>query len=314
MNDTPVLAFNNIARAFEVNTPVLQDVTFSVGRDEVVALLGRNGSGKTTLLQIAMGMLFPHAGSVRLFGLSPTEHPVAVKRRIGFVSEDQSLPPTATIAELLALQRRLFPTWDAQFERELLERFGLAGNRSRIGQLSKGQARQVALICAVCHRPELLLLDEPAGGLDPVARREFLETSIRLLNREGSAIVFSSHHMGDVERLGGRVVLLDGGRVRIDADLDALREAHCVVTVPRAAFADSTLLERVNGCLRVRTDRGDWRAVFRGAPHVVGALLQQGGVSGARCVSVPLEELFVELVGGARDGRGDERILTGTAR
>ena len=108
-------------------------------------------------------------------------------------------------------------------ERQLLDRFGLASG-SKIKQLSKGQARQVALLCAVCHRPELLILDEPAGGLDPAARREFLETSIQLLNREGTAILFSSHHMADVERIGGRVVLLDEGKVRLDQRSTRLRE------------------------------------------------------------------------------------------
>src|SRR5258705_12536234 len=106
-------------------------------------------------------------------------------------------------AELIAFHRYLFPLWDSGLERQLLERFSLS-TASRIKSLSKGQARQVALLCAVCHRPELLLLDEPAGGLDPAARREFLETSLQLLNREGTAILFSSHHMTDVERISGR--------------------------------------------------------------------------------------------------------------
>ena len=142
------------------------------------------------------------------FGLSPMTEPVAVKRRVGYVAEDQVLPPSARIAELLAFHRSLFPTWDDALERQLLDRFGLADRSRKIRVLSKGQARQVALVLAVCHRPELLILDEPAGGLDPAARREFLETSIQLLNQEGTSILFSSHHMGDVERLGGRVVLV----------------------------------------------------------------------------------------------------------
>ena len=186
---TDILELRSVARSFKRGTPVLDGVTFSMSEGEVVGLLGRNGAGKTTLINIAMGLLYPHAGEVRVFGISPTRDPVAVKKRVGYVSEDQVLPASATIAEMIALHRRLFPTWDTALETELLDRFGLAGNTARIGRLSKGQARQVALLCAVCHRPELLLLDEPAGGLDPVARREFLETSIQLLNREGSAIL-----------------------------------------------------------------------------------------------------------------------------
>jgi ABC-2 type transport system ATP-binding protein len=297
---TPVLDFRAIVRSFKRDVPVINGVTFALQAGEVAALLGRNGAGKTTLIRIAMGMLFPHQGSVRVFGASPTVDPVAIKRRIGYVAEDQVLPPGSRIAELIALHRYLFPRWDGALERQLLDRFALPP-ASRIKHLSKGQARQVALLCAVCHRPELLLLDEPAGGLDPAARREFLETAIQLLNREGTAILFSSHHMNDVERLGGRVVLLNEGRVRLDEDLDRLREGVCVAMVPRASAPDAAVLERTAGCLRVRPVFDDWHAVFRGEPDAVQAgLVAALGVNGIRCARVPLEELFIEMVGGNR--------------
>jgi ABC-2 type transport system ATP-binding protein len=297
---TPILEFRNISRSFKKGVPVLNGVTFSMTEGEVLGLLGRNGAGKTTLIRIAMGMLFPHAGAVRVFGLSPTEEPVAVKKRIGYVAEDQVLPVGSSIAELIALHRYLFPSWDQTLERQLLDRFGLSTS-SKIKQLSKGQARQAALVCAVCHRPELLILDEPAGGLDPAARREFLETSIQLLNREGTAILFSSHHMTDVERLGGRVVLLDDGKVRLDRQLDQIHEDYCVAMIPRSAVADSAAIESLPGCLRARPVFDDWHAVFEGTPDVISRRLRETlGLDGIRCVSVPLEELFVELVGSER--------------
>ena len=298
---TPILEFRNISRSFKKGVPVLNGVTFSMQEGEVLGLLGRNGSGKTTLIRIAMGMLFPQAGTVRVFGLSPTEDPVAVKKRIGYVAEEQVLPAGSNIAELFAFHRYLFRTWDSALERQLLDRFGLTGNSQKIKQLSKGQARQVALMCAVCHRPELLILDEPAGGLDPAARREFLETSIQLLNREGTAILFSSHHMNDVERLGGRVVLLDDGKVRLDRQLDQIHEDHCVAMIPRKAVPDAAALERLPGCLRARPVFDDWHAVFQGTPEAVRRELRESlGLDGIRCVSVPLEELFVEMVGSNR--------------
>ena len=167
---TSILEFSNISRAYTRGVPVLDGVSFSVAPGEVVGLLGRNGSGKTTLIRIAKGMLYPHGGSVRVFGLSPTENPVAVKKRIGYVAEDQILPLRMTIAELVDFHRYLFPHWNDALQKQLMDRFGLHMN-SKIKRLSKGEARQVALLCAVCHRPELLILDEPAGGLDPAARR-----------------------------------------------------------------------------------------------------------------------------------------------
>jgi ABC-2 type transport system ATP-binding protein len=296
----PILEFANVSRSYKKGVPVLDGVTFSMTEGEVVGLLGRNGAGKTTLIRIAMGMLYPHAGSVRVFGLSPTDDPVAVKKRIGYVAEDQVLPGRLTIAELTAFHRYLFPHWNEALERQLFERFELSTG-SKIKQLSKGQARQVALLCAVCHRPELLILDEPAGGLDPAARREFLETSIQLLNREGTAILFSSHHMSDVERIGGRVVLLDKGKVRLDRDLDRLREETCVALVPRGSDPEGAGIERTPGCLGVRLVFDEWHAVFDGAPDFVRHELHESlGVNGIRCVSMPLEEMFIELVGGDR--------------
>ncbi len=297
---TSILEFENISRSYKKGVPVLDGVTFSIAPGDVVGLLGRNGAGKTTLIRIAMGMLYPHGGSVRVFGLSPTEDPVAVKKRVGYVAEDQVFPGRLTIAELIDFHRYLFPQWNEALERQLLDRFSLSTG-SKIKQLSKGQARQVALLCAVCHRPELLILDEPAGGLDPVARREFLETSIQLLNREGTAILFSSHHMTDVERIGGRVVLLDKGKVRLDRDLDALREEVCLAMVPRRSAANSDVIAQMRGCLGVRLVMDEWHGIFNGTPEAVHAELQAAlSMNGIRCVSLPLEELFIEMVGGDR--------------
>jgi ABC-2 type transport system ATP-binding protein len=260
---TVLLEWRDIVRGFGGAAPVLNGVTLTVKREEIVGLLGRNGAGKTTLLHLAMGMLHPHAGTVRVFGLAPTEHPVAVKRRIGYVAEDQVLPPMAKICDLLSLHRTLFPSWDAALERQLMDRFGLRDQNRRMHTLSKGEARQVALICAVCHRPELLILDEPAGGLDPAARREFLETSIQLLNREGTSIIFSSHHMGDVERLGGRVALLDGGIMQLDAELDVLREQYSVAILPCAPGLEQATVARLPHCIRVRKVGHAFHAVFQ---------------------------------------------------
>lgn len=292
-----VLEFTGVERAYKQGVPVLDGITFSMAAGEVAGLLGRNGAGKTTLIRLAMGMLMPQAGRVRVFGLDPGRDAVEIKRRIGFVAEDQVLPSWARVQELIDFHRYLFPQWDEALERQLAERFELRRGE-KLKNLSKGQARQVALLLAVCHRPELLVLDEPAGGLDPVVRREFLETSIELLNREGTAILFSSHHMGDVERLAGRVVLLDGGKVRIDSDLDQLRERHCVALVSKGSVSSASVLEKMPGCLRARTQGESWHAVFAGDPAEVEQRIRQGlGSNGVRCSRVPLEELFIEFVG-----------------
>jgi ABC-2 type transport system ATP-binding protein len=292
-----VLEFDNIHRAYKPGAPVLKGVSFALEPGEVVGLLGRNGAGKTTLIRIAMGMIRAQQGSVRVFGLDPGEQPIEIKQRVGYVSEDQVLPERFTVGEVLMLHSELFRDWDPVMARELLDRFGLSP-RLKIKTLSKGQARQVALLCAVSHRPELLILDEPAGGLDPSARREFLETAIRLLSEEGTTILFSSHYMQDVERVAGRVVLLDAGEVLLDSGLDELREAYSVTVLP--AGTPAARVRALDGCVRVRERAGGPHAVFRCEPERLQALLErEAGVREAVCTRAPLEELFVELVGGS---------------
>jgi ABC-2 type transport system ATP-binding protein len=294
-----VLAFEGIHRAYEDGEDVLTGVGFAVSKGEVVGLLGKNGAGKTTLIRIAMGMLEPQRGSVRVFGLDPRERPLEVKRRVGYVSEDQILPPFLTVAEVVDIHRGLFPSWDDGMAAELGSRFGLAPT-VRIKKLSKGQARQVALMCAVSHRPELLLLDEPAGGLDPAARREFLETSIRLLNEEGTTILFSSHYMQDVERMAGRVVMLHDGGVLIDDELDALREAHTLAVVPCDSGATPERIRAIDGCLGVRERSDGLHAVFALPPGEACGRIERELHAAANCRSIALEDMFIELVGGQR--------------
>jgi len=292
-----VLAFCRVERGYVRGKPVLRELSFSMQRNEIVALLGKNGSGKTTLVHLAMGLLQPQRGSVHTFGLVPTEHAVKVKQRIGYVGEQQQFPPQLTVTDMLTLHRRLFPTWDVTLERELLDRFGLGAARGKLSTLSKGQRQQAALLCAICHRPELLLLDEPAAGLDPSTRREFLETSIQLLNREGTAILFSSHHMGDVERLGGRVLLLTEGTIRLDRPLDVLREAHCLVVVPRHVSPDGERLRAQVGVLHLRLVGQEWHAIVDGEPLATELRFRAAlGTMDLQASALPLEELFIEMV------------------
>lgn len=293
-----IVEFDRIHRAYQKGIDVLDGVSFTVAPGEVVGLLGKNGAGKTTLLRIAMGMLAAQKGSVRLFGMDPREHPLAVKRRTGYVSEDQILPAFLKVSEVIDLHRDLFPTWDDAMAKSLAERFELSG-RAKVGKLSKGQARQVALLCAVSHRPELLILDEPAGGLDPAARREFLEASIQLLNEAGSTILFSSHHMADVERMAERVVMIHKGRILLDHALDQLREGHCLALIPHSDPERPGQLRAHAACLGVRRRSDAWHAIFRAdAASCPDLLARELGIRDVRCTTVDLEEMFVELVGG----------------
>jgi ABC-2 type transport system ATP-binding protein len=300
MTEMNVLALTDVHRSFEPGVPVLDGVDLAIDAGEVVGLLGRNGAGKTTLIHIAMGMLQQQQGTVEVFGLDPHRRPVEVKRRIGFVSENQILPAFLKAREVIELHRNLFPSWDDEMARELVQRFRIRPN-ARIKTLSKGQARQVALLCALCHKPELLLLDEPAGGLDALARREFLETSIQALSDTGTTIVFSSHYLSDVERLAGRVVMLHDSKVLIDNSIDELHESFSIALVPHRPQGTSDALLALPECLGVRVRSDAVHAVFRLDPDDACALIAERlGVTDALCRTAGLEEMFIEIAGGER--------------
>jgi len=293
-----VLEFNDLHLAYRRGRDVLKGVHFGLEQGEVVGLLGKNGAGKTTLIRIAMGMIAPQRGTVRAFGLDPRRDPVAVKTRVGYVAEDQVLPPFMRVDDVIDLHRHLYPNWDDDLARRLGSRFAVEG-RARIKTLSKGQARQVALLCAVSHRPDLLLLDEPAGGLDPAARREVLETAIELLSEAGTTILFSSHHMTDVERMASRLVMIHEGQKWIDSAVDDVREGYCLVLVPHDAGLGATQLLQIDGCLCVRERSDALHAVFEMEPAGCEKVLRrQLDLRDLRCTSLALEEMFIELVGG----------------
>ncbi len=292
-----VLRFDDIRRAYKRGQNVLDGVSFDVSPGEVVGLLGRNGAGKTTLIRIAMGMIEPQSGSVRVFGLDPSREPLEVKRRIGYVSEEQTLPGFLSIGDVIRLHRDLFPDWDDLMAEGLCDRYDLSWQK-KIKDLSKGQARQVALLCAVSHKPELLILDEPAGGLDPAARRDFLETSIQLLNEAGSTILFSSHHMSDVERMAGRVVMLHDGTVLLDDPLDELQENFALAILPHGEGREAEL-QALPECLGVRDRIEGLHAVLRLDPaRAREAVESRLGADGGRYERLGLEEMFIEIAEG----------------
>ena len=295
-----VMNLDNVIRAYERGHNVLNGVSFSVNQGDVVGLLGRNGAGKTTLVRLAMGMIAPQHGDISLFEQDPRKDPVEIKRRVGYVSEDQILPGFLTIGQVVDLHRTLYSDWDDLMAEGLLSRYQLDPDK-KIKTLSKGQARQVALMSAVCHKPELLILDEPAGGLDPAARRDFLETSIQLLNESGSTILFSSHHMSDVERMADRVVMLHDGKVLIDDPLDNLRESVTLLIAPHSEDQPNgkhdALVDHTD-VIAVRDRLDGWHALVRRPPAGAMDVARELHIEGAQTTVLGLEELFIELAEG----------------
>ena len=289
----PVVVLQGVTRLYPKSGGGVHDLTLRLSPGESYGLLGRNGAGKTTALRLVMGMLRPAAGTVRIFGLDPFAEPERARLRVGYIAEDQEAPGVLTPADLFRLHADLYPTWDAGFAADLVRRLGIPAGR-RLSDLSRGQKRQAGLVCAVAHRPALLVLDEPAGGLDPVVRREFLEQVIDLLAAGGTAVLFSSHNLAEVERVAGRVGILHRGRLLLESDVAALREGSCRVLVD----GDGVKAAGLAGCVRASSRDGATVLTFLCGPEEARRRVREGVGREARQTSpVSLEDLFVDLVG-----------------
>jgi ABC-2 type transport system ATP-binding protein len=277
------------------STWALHDCDLEIPPGTVTALVGPNGAGKTTLLQLAVGLLAPTAGSVTVLGHDPYREPAQVLPRVGFVAQEHPLPRRFTIAETLRLGRELNPTWDDGLAARRIDELGLSPAQ-RVGTLSGGQQAQVALTLALAKRPQLLLLDEPVASLDPLARREFLNTVVQAVAEAGIGVVLSSHIVADLERVCDRLVILAHGRTLLDGAIDDILAGHRVLTGPRSS---AERVERIHDVIRESHTERQTTLLVRANGHVYDACWELH--------EVDLEEIVLAYLGLDRAGSGAPR-------
>jgi len=220
------IAVSGLTRRFGATT-ALASVSVSMPRGAVYGLVGANGAGKTTLIKHILGLLRAERGSVRVFGLDPVADPVAVLSRIGYLSEENDLPGWMRVDELLRYTCAFYAAWDEAYAEELRQQFALDPS-AKIKNLSRGQKARAGLLIALAHRPELLVLDEPSSGLDPIVRRDILGAVIRTIADEGRTVLFSSHLLGEVEQVADHVTMIHQGTLVLSAPLHDIKESHRV--------------------------------------------------------------------------------------
>jgi ABC-2 type transport system ATP-binding protein len=210
-------------------TWALKDCNLTVPRGRIAALVGPNGAGKTTLLHLAVGLLAPTTGTIRVLDRTPADP--GLPAQVGFVAQDTPLYRDFTAAEHLTMGVKLNRRSDQTLARDRLERLGIQLDR-RIGTLSGGQRAQVALALALAKQPQLLLLDEPLASLDPLARREFLQTLMGAVAEQGVTVVLSSHLLADLERVCDYLIVLSAAHVQVLGTTEELLAQHKLLIGP----------------------------------------------------------------------------------
>jgi ABC-2 type transport system ATP-binding protein len=271
---TPAIETTNLGRRFG-SSWALRECTVTVPAGSVAALVGPNGAGKTTLLQLITGLVAPTEGEVRVLGESMHGQSADALARLGFVAQDAPLYRNFSVADMLRFGAHLNPRWDDRVARQRLEQLEIPLNRS-CGKLSGGQQAQVALAVAVSKRPEILLLDEPVARLDPLARREFLETLMETVAESGVTVLLSSHLIPDLERVCDYLILLSRGRVMVAGTAETLLAEHRLVSGPRDRVDD--VLRRRHVIEQRVTDR-QTTAIVRGNPPLDDLPLEARGIT-----------------------------------
>jgi ABC-2 type transport system ATP-binding protein len=195
---------------------VLGGVDLNIPKGSIFGFLGRNGAGKTTTIKTLLGLLTPTAGSCRVLGIDVPKQPLEVRKRVGYMAEDQQMYGWMTVEEIINWVGSFYPKWDSTFIAHLREVLQL-DPKQKVKNLSKGQNSKLALLLALGHHPELVILDDPTLGLDPIARKEFLRYVISLLQNEGITVFFSSHLLYEIEPVADYIAILDKGKI-IKAD------------------------------------------------------------------------------------------------
>ncbi len=215
-----VIDVRNVGRRFGQRW-VLRNVDLSAAEGAVCGLLGRNGAGKTTLIRMLMGFLRAHEGTITVAGAMPFRDPAALRLATGFAGEDLRLPVDWRVSDVIAFGAAAYDDWDQERAEKLRAQFGLLKDR-RLRELSVGMTAKLGMILPLARRPQVLLLDEPFGGLDVVVRREVLEGVIEVVPEAGATVLVSSHLVHELERLADRVAILTGGRITYSGGVEDL--------------------------------------------------------------------------------------------
>lgn len=282
----------------------LEDVSLGVPVGQAVGLIGANGAGKSTLLKVLVNLLSPSSGRAEILGHDSRWLDASIFERVGYMAEGQHLPAVRTVHDLLAYCKPFYRRWDDALAARLLKTLDLAP-ATRLPRASRGERLKAALVATLAFHPELLVLDEPLEGLDPLTREQVVDGLLELVSAEGTTLLIASHDLDVLERLLDEVVMLDEGRVVFQERLESLQARYRLVELVGAGPVSSDQLPA--GCIDVRTTAAGTQFLATEFADADAATRLQIAFPGATVhVSRPaLREAFVSH---ARALRGENRV------
>jgi ABC-2 type transport system ATP-binding protein len=301
MNEHPVIRTRGLTRYFDARAAVYE-LNLEVPRGGVFALLGRNGSGKTTTIRMLLGMLEPTRGEGSILGYNIRALPPEARARIGYLTEEHQLYGWMSVREIGRFQSRFFGTWNDKVFQGIVGHFNLRPT-ARVKSLSRGERAGLCLALTLAPEPELLILDDPAMGLDPVARRSLIESMVYLTRRADRTIFFSSHQLPDVERVADYVAVLDRSVLRACCPLETFRNSIRQVRLRFAATPPP--LPKIPGLLQAVRSEGELRVTcvhYNGATE---AALRELKPTQMEPVPLSLEDAFINYLG----DRGEKSFI-----
>ena len=280
-------------------TNAVDGIKLSVPRGTTLGLLGPNGAGKSTTLKMLMGMLRPTAGTVQVLGMEMPANGPKVKQRIGYVPEAHFIYRWMSVCEVIRFSRSMFNSWNDELCADLLEVFQLPSDR-RVRALSKGMLAKLSLLIALAHEPDLLVLDEPLSGLDPLAREDFIDGVLQGICRDERTVVFSSHQIDEVSRLADSVAIMSAGRVLVHCPIEELLGTAKRV---RAVLHDGRLPDAVPAnTIWQRINRREWlMTVHPFSDETVDLIRRENAVDDVQVSELSLEDVFKDFVRGDRE-------------
>ena len=286
-----VIEVHNLTKAFK-DQLAIENINFEIEKGSVYGFLGPNGAGKTTTIKIICNLLSPSYGKAKLLGYESNMFPSNLWEKVGYVSEEQKMYEWMKVGEIIRFTSSFYRNWDHRFSSQLLKRLDLP-EKKKVKELSKGMRGKLALLLSLAFKPEVLILDDPVSGLDPLVRSEFLENIIELIKLEGKTVLFSSHILDELERIADHILIINEGKLLINENLAKLKDS---VKKIKLSFEHEIPKIEMQGIIKTKKNGNEITITFKNFSQNLLTELKKFNPKEINVIELNLQEIFLEFV------------------